>query len=165
MKELKAIYRSLYLKTGHYTVEVIEDDLYKWKVTIIKIDSESELANDLTKMSELAGEEMHVQLEFRFDASFPFSPPFIRVITPVIHGGHVTDGGALCMELLSPEGWSSAYSMEAVIIQISATFVDGTDPYGNARIKDMSLKPKQYTLGNAQRAFQSTLDYHRKNGW
>lgn len=34
-------------------------------------------------------------------------------------------GGALCMELLTPQGWSSAYSIEAVIMQLSATLVKG----------------------------------------
>lgn len=29
------------------------------------------------------------------------------------------------MELLTPQGWSSAYSIEAVIMQISATLVKG----------------------------------------
>ena len=34
-------------------------------------------------------------------------------------------GGAICMELLTKQGWSSAYSMESVILQISATLVKG----------------------------------------
>lgn len=35
------------------------------------------------------------------------------------------DGGALCMELMTPQGWSSAYTVEAVIMQLSATLVKG----------------------------------------
>ena len=38
---------------------------------------------------------------------------------------YVLTGGAICMELLTPQGWSSAYSIEAVIMQISATLVKG----------------------------------------
>jgi len=34
-------------------------------------------------------------------------------------------GGAICMELLTKQGWSSAYSVEAVIMQIAATLVKG----------------------------------------
>jgi ubiquitin-conjugating enzyme E2 Q len=34
-------------------------------------------------------------------------------------------GGAICMELLTKQGWSSAYTVEALIMQISATLVKG----------------------------------------
>ena len=62
--------------------------------------------------------------------TFPFDPPFVRMVHPVLHGGYVLDGGALCMELMTPQGWSSAYTIEAVIMQLSATLVKG-----KARIK------------------------------
>eukprot|EP00095_Tigriopus_kingsejongensis_P011108 maker-scaffold268_size230776-snap-gene-1.45 protein:Tk11108 transcript:maker-scaffold268_size230776-snap-gene-1.45-mRNA-1 annotation:"hypothetical protein BRAFLDRAFT_82604" len=62
--------------------------------------------------------------------TFPFDPPFVRMVHPVLHGGYVLDGGALCMELMTPQGWSSAYTVEAVIMQLSATLVKG-----KARIK------------------------------
>jgi len=57
--------------------------------------------------------------------TFPFEPPFVRVIQPVITGGYVLGGGAICMELLTKQGWSSAYSLESLILQISATLVKG----------------------------------------
>ncbi|KAL9987288.1 hypothetical protein ACROYT_G001570 [Oculina patagonica] len=41
---------------------------------------------------------------------------------------YVLSGGALCMKLLelnTPLGWSSAYTVEAVIVQIAATLVKG----------------------------------------
>ena len=56
---------------------------------------------------------------------FPFEPPFVRVVAPVITGGYVLVGGAICMELLTKQGWSSAYTIEAVIMQIAATLVKG----------------------------------------
>lgn len=34
-------------------------------------------------------------------------------------------GGAICMELLTKQGWSSAYTVEALIMQIAATLVKG----------------------------------------
>ena len=57
--------------------------------------------------------------------SFPFDPPFVRVINPVVSGGYVLGGGAICMELLTKQGWSSAYNIESIILQISATLVKG----------------------------------------
>ena len=40
-------------------------------------------------------------------------------------GGYVLLGGAICMELLTKQGWSSAYTVEALIMQIAATLVKG----------------------------------------
>ena len=73
--------------------------------------------------------------------TFPFDPPFVRMVHPVLHGGYVLDGGALCMELMTPQGWSSAYTIEAVIMQLSATLVKG-----KARIKFDA--PKVYYISN-----------------
>lgn len=45
----------------------------------------------------------HILLHIVFDDKFPYSPPFVRVVKPVINGGYVTAGGAICMELLTPQ--------------------------------------------------------------
>jgi len=63
--------------------------------------------------------------DFLMQENYPFEPPFVRVVHPLISGGYVLLGGAICMELLTKQGWSSAYTVEAVIMQISATFVKG----------------------------------------
>ena len=62
---------------------------------------------------------------YKTQDSFPFEPPFVRVVRPIINGGYVLGGGAICMELLTKQGWSSAYSLESVIMQLSATLVKG----------------------------------------
>lgn len=48
-------------------------------------------------------------------------------------------GGAICMELLTKQGWSSAYTVEAVIMQIAATLVKG-----KARIQFGATKVSVY---------------------
>lgn len=68
-------------------------------------------------------------------------------------------GGAICMELLTKQGWSSAYCIESVILQIAATLVKG-----NARI-DFNPKSHAYTLQRAQSSFKSLSQIHEKNGW
>uniref|UniRef100_A0A7N9D5E1 Ubiquitin conjugating enzyme E2 Q2 n=1 Tax=Macaca fascicularis TaxID=9541 RepID=A0A7N9D5E1_MACFA len=65
------------------------------------------------------------QRQDHLNDNFPFDPPFVRVVLPVLSGGYVLGGGALCMELLTKQGWSSAYSIESVIMQINATLVKG----------------------------------------
>ena len=39
-------------------------------------------------------------------SNYPFAPPFVRVLAPLVQGGYVLSGGAVCLELLTPEGWS-----------------------------------------------------------
>ena len=78
---------------------------------------------------------------FNFQDTFPFDPPFVRMVHPVLHGGYVLEGGALCMELMTPQGWSSAYTIEAVIMQLSATLVKG-----KARIKFDAPKVRLWIL-------------------
>merc|ERR1711878_268539 len=85
--------------------------------------------DDLATLKEREGKD-HILMSFTFKDTFPFDPPFVRMVHPVLHGGYVLDGGALCMELMTPQGWSSAYTIEAVIMQLSATLVKG-----KARIK------------------------------
>lgn len=35
----------------------------------------------------------------------------VRVVEPKIEKGFVMNGGAICMELLTPRGWASAYTV------------------------------------------------------
>ena len=84
--------------------------------------------------------------------TFPFDPPFVRMVHPVLHGGYVLDGGALCMELMTPQGWSSAYTMEAVIMQLSATLVKG-----KARIKFDAPKVSALVVVEFAHPLQSTV--------
>ena len=81
------------------------------------------------------------------------------MVYPILSGGYVLDGGALCMELMTPQGWSSAYTIEAVIMQLAATLVKG-----KARIRFDAPKGS-YTLARAQMSFRSLVHIHEKNGW
>jgi len=158
MKELRDIYRSANFKSGAYQVELVNDSLYEWNVKICRVDGDSPLATDLAQLKEREGKD-HILLSFMFKDTFPFDPPFVRMVHPVLSGGYVLDGGALCMELMTPQGWSSAYTIEAVIMQIAATLVKG-----KARIKFDAPKGT-YSLARAQQSFKSLVHIHEKNGW
>lgn len=113
------------------------------------------------------------------------------MISIVITGGYVLLGGAICMELLTKQGWSSAYTVEAVIMQIAATLVKGkarilfgsqTKVSGfhfravSEETADEELHIKcfvfllqvlsqgQYSLARAQQSFKSLVQIHEKNG-
>ncbi|NXN96537.1 UB2Q1 enzyme, partial [Rhinopomastus cyanomelas] len=149
MKELRDIYRSPSFKGG---------DLYDWNVKLLKVDEDSALHNDLQILKEKEGTDF-ILLNFSFKDNFPFDPPFVRVVSPVLSGGYVLGGGAICMELLTKQGWSSAYSIESVIMQISATLVKG-----KARVQ-FGANKNQYSLTRAQQSYKSLVQIHEKNGW
>ncbi|KAJ0002026.1 hypothetical protein NQD34_001822 [Periophthalmus magnuspinnatus] len=159
MKELREIYRSQSYKTGSiYSVELVNDSLYEWHVKLRTVDPDSPLHSDLQVLKEKEGMD-YILLNFSYKDNFPFDPPFVRVVSPVLSGGYVLGGGALCMELLTKQGWSSAYSIESVIMQINATLVKG-----KARVL-FGANKNQYNLARAQQSYKSLVQIHEKNGW
>ncbi|XP_043089532.1 ubiquitin-conjugating enzyme E2 Q1 isoform X9 [Puntigrus tetrazona] len=158
MKELREIYRSQSYKNGIYSVELVNDSLYEWHVKLRTVDPDSPLHSDLQVLKEKEGMD-YILLNFSYKDNFPFDPPFARVVSPVLSGGYVLGGGALCMELLTKQGWSSAYSIESVIMQINATLVKG-----KARVQ-FGANKNQYNLARAQQSYKSLVQIHEKNGW
>lgn len=117
MKELQEIRR---LGDRFITVELADDNLYDWNVKLHQVDKDSALWQDMKETNT-----EYILLNVTFPDNFPFSPPFMRVLTPRLENGYVLDGGAICMELLTPRGWSSAYTVEAVMRQFAASLVKG----------------------------------------
>ncbi len=151
--------------SGVYSIELVGDSLYEWNVRLISVDMDSQLHKDLMLLKEKEGKDA-ILLNMTFKDTFPFTPPFVRVVDPVISGGYVLIGGAICMELLTQQGWSSAYTIEAVILQIAATLV-----YGKARIQFGTPKlPSQVikTIFNCTKSapnFLRTFRHFLKQNW
>lgn len=162
MKELRDIYRSDSFKKGMYSIELVSDSLYEWNIRLMSVDPDSPLHNDLVLLKEKEGKDS-ILLNMLFKETYPFEPPFVRVVHPIISGGYVLMGGAICMELLTKQGWSSAYTVEAVIMQIAATLVKGKAriQFGAAKV----VSQGQYSLARAQQSFKSLVQIHEKNGW
>lgn len=162
MKELRDIYRSDTFKQNMYSIELVNDSIYEWNIILKSVDSDSPLHKDLLQLKEKEN-TLGIQLNILFQENYPFRPPFVRVVYPFIMGGYVLSGGAICMELLTNDGWSSAYTVEAIIIQIAATLV-----MGKARLQfDVSRQMIQmhYSLTRAQQSFKSMMMIHEKTGW
>ncbi|TNN12203.1 Ubiquitin-conjugating enzyme E2 Q2 isoform 2 [Schistosoma japonicum] len=159
MKELREIYRSDSYKQGIFTVELQNDSLYNWKVKLYKVDEDSGLYKDLQELTNHPKLEDHLGLQFLFKETYPFEPPFVRILYPVIENGYVLAGGAICMELFTKQGWSSAYDIESSIMQIAATLVKG-----RARI-NFSATDDQYSLRRAQLSYRGLVQIHEESGW
>ncbi|KAL0273577.1 UNVERIFIED_CONTAM: hypothetical protein PYX00_006214 [Menopon gallinae] len=138
-----------------FTVELVNDNLFEWHVRLYRIDAESELAADMREL-----DIKFILLHIIFPENFPFSPPFMRVISPRIDKGFVMEGGAICMELLTPRGWASAYTVEAVIMQFAASLVKG-----QGRIARKTKNSKDFNRRSAEESFRSLVKTHDKYGW
>lgn len=104
---------------GFYVNEDRTDNIYQWIVELHSFPDHLPLVRDMKEKNVQS-----IVLEIRFGSQYPMSPPFIRVIKPRFRGfaqgggGHVTIGGALCMELLTNSGWSAVSSLESVLLQV-----------------------------------------------
>lgn len=125
----------------------MNDNLFEWYVRVYDIDPESELAYDMQEQNISS-----IKLHLIFPDNFPFLPPFMRVVEPKIEKGFVMNGGAICMELLTPRGWASAYTVEAIIMQFTASLSKG-----RARIARTKKSNKDFNKQSAEEAFRSLV--------
>lgn len=113
---------------GWYISRDLISNMYQWIVELHSFDAKLPIAEDL-KSKGLKS----VIMEIRFGKDYPMSPPFVRIIRPRFlsfmagGGGHVTAGGALCMELLTNSGWSAVSNMESVLLQVRLA-LSSTEP-------------------------------------
>ncbi|EDW77907.1 uncharacterized protein Dwil_GK24734 [Drosophila willistoni] len=155
MKEYREMERLQNKRDSVFTVELVKDSLFEWHVRLHVIDPDSPLAHDMIELNVPA-----ILLHLSFPNNFPFSPPFMRVVEPLIEKGYVMEGGAICMELLTPRGWASAYTVEAVIMQFSASVVKG-----QGRIARKPKSTKEFSRRQAEESFRSLVKTHEKYGW
>jgi len=118
------------------------ENVYQWIVELHSFHTfeikgkKLPLAEDMKKKGVKS-----VVMEIRFNKDFPFTPPYVRVITPRFlgfnqgGGGHIVLGGAMCMELLTNTGWSSVSSMESVLMQIRMAIA--SEPFARLDMNDL----------------------------
>ncbi|KAK6346934.1 hypothetical protein TWF696_007032 [Orbilia brochopaga] len=144
---------------GWYINHQFIENVYQWIIELHSFDSNLPLAEDM-KNSKVSS----IVMEVRFGKDFPMTPPFFRVIRPRFlpfqrrGGGHVTAGGALCMELLTNSGWSAVSSLESVFLQIRLA-MSSLEPYP-ARLDGGA--DSSYTPHEAKDAFIRAC---RTHGW
>lgn len=108
-------------ETGFSLSPSKEDCMDKWTIKLFQFDAESNLAKDMLVLGLDA-----IQLEMSFPDQYPFEPPFVRVVRPRFkrQTGFVMNG-AICMELLTKEGWNPINDIESVIVSIRSLLVVG----------------------------------------
>lgn len=142
----------------HIDEEKIEN-MYQWIVELHSFDPTLPLAQDMKKKDVKS-----IVLELRFGKDYPMSPPFVRVIRPRFlgfqqgGGGHVTAGGAMCMQLLTNDGWSAVSSIESILLQVRMA-MSSLDPKP-ARLQNGGQM--DYGVGEAVEAYVRACNMH---GW
>lgn len=135
------------------------NNLYQWIVELHTFDPSLPLAKEMKSRGITS-----VVLEIRFGNDFPISPPFLRVIRPRFlgfqqgGGGHVTLGGAICMELLTNNGWTAACTIDSVLLQVKLA-MESVDPRPARLAHGHST---DYGIGEAVEAFERAC---RAHGW
>ncbi|KAF7934519.1 hypothetical protein EAE99_002970 [Botrytis elliptica] len=165
-RELKAILKvqnsTPLHELGWYIDENLVDNIYQWIIELHSFEPTLPLAKDLKESGQNS-----VVIEIRFGKEYPHSPPFVRVVKPRFlpfmsgGGGHVTAGGALCMELLTNSGWSAVSSIESVLLQVRLALMS-MDPKP-ARLESKNPQTQgEYGTQEAMAAFIRACNMH---GW
>eukprot|EP00548_Thalassiothrix_antarctica_P003862 CAMPEP_0194133080 /NCGR_PEP_ID=MMETSP0152-20130528/3384_1 /TAXON_ID=1049557 /ORGANISM="Thalassiothrix antarctica, Strain L6-D1" /LENGTH=355 /DNA_ID=CAMNT_0038828315 /DNA_START=99 /DNA_END=1166 /DNA_ORIENTATION=+ len=98
-----------------------EDSMDKWIIKLFQFDVDSNLHKDMVVLGI-----DNIELEMSFPDDYPFEPPFVRLVRPKFkkQSGFVMNG-ALCMELLTKDGWNPINDIESVIVSIRSLLVVG----------------------------------------
>jgi len=169
-RELKTVLKIQELTPLHELGWYINPDLvsnvYQWIVELHSFEESLPLAKDMK-----AAGITSIVLEIRFGKEFPHSPPFVRVIRPRFlpftsgGGGHVTGGGAMCMELLTNTGWSAVSSIESVLLQVRLAIMNLEPKPARLMLLGNHLgggKGQDYSTGEAVAAYIRACQAH---GW
>lgn len=162
-RELKATLKAQEAHPAHelgwYINPEHVSNVYRWIVELHSFEKDLPLAQDM-KSKNLRS----IVMEIRFGKDYPMSPPFIRIVRPRFvsfmngGGGHVTAGGALCMELLTNSGWSAVSNIESVLLQVRLA-ISSTEPRP-ARLESGPVR--EYAIGEAIEAYVRACHAH---GW
>ena len=140
------------------SVEFERENIYVWLVSldITQFEVPPELKKDFVTYAKQTKSRESLDFEVRFSPNFPFSPPFLRIVKPrfAFHTGHVTVGGSICMQSLTPSGWIPVRTVESVFIEILFNMGEG-----GARL-DLSCLGQSYSLEEAQEAFTRVAKQH-----
>ncbi|KAL5052294.1 hypothetical protein BDW71DRAFT_8571 [Aspergillus fruticulosus] len=145
---------------GWYINGNLIHNVYQWIVELHSFDKSLSIAKDLQKAKITS-----IVVEMRFPADFPLVPPFLRIIRPRFvrfalgGGGHITAGGAMCMELLTNTGWLPSFSIESVLLQVRMAI---TNEVPRPARLDFHAKGAEYGIDEAISEYRRVCIVH---GW
>ena len=196
VKRVLAEYRALHaaIATGESGVRDLslprESNAFVWRLAMRDFDEStpggSVLNEDLAELAkqyphDQACQKRQVTFEVVFPHRYPHDPPFLRVVTPkmVWYTGHVTAGGSVCLEMLTPQQWRPQYSIQSILETVKHAVVTVTPVVvktafgggiaGPLRVdlnRQYCHAPNtEYSEGQARAAFDRAVAHHSRNGW
>lgn len=104
-------------------VTPIDDNLYIWRLAMTFADAAQPRKLDADFAA--AAIDPIVTFEVRFPGDYPIVPPFVRVLSPIFlyPSTFVDSSGALCMEVLTTQGWAPAVGMTGLAVCVKATLL------------------------------------------
>ena len=190
MQDLSRIMNQDTADAGFSIEPTSEDSMEKWTIKLFQFDKDSDLAKDMKVLGI-----SNVELEMTFPDQYPFVPPFVRVTNPRFkeRTGHVMNG-AICMELLTSDGWNPVNDIESIIVSVRAQIVVGKgrlqaahhlsvnkyntmlaaaeerERSGETTLASASSESGRanvggYSASEARAAYVRLTDFHKKQGW
>lgn len=150
LMEINKIMNHESLNKKDYILHEIEN-MMSWTIDLINFDKDSVLSKDMKKLLI-----ENITIEIKFNEQYPIQPPKVRMVKPAFKRmtGHITEGGGLCFELLTNQGWSPAISIECLIINIKTIIsIDG-------QLEDNQELVKEYNEKKADAGFLRAMKAH-----
>lgn len=150
VKEYKMLSK---LKPENFSFRIELDFNYPflWNIFIGNLKEDYLIAQDMKKYGV-----KEIQMEIRFENSFPFTAPFLRIVLPhfAVLTGHITSKGSVCNEILAR--WSPSCSIESLVVIVISEIIEGGG----------RLDPQKYSIPYSYE--EAKIDFIRvakSHGW
>ena len=111
-----------------------ESDIFKWKAYI-----------QGPKDSPYSGGTF--ELSLRCADTYPLAPPKVLFVTPVFHPNVLYKTGEICLDILKPDSWTPAWTLQSVCRAVAAllSHPEADSPLCAAQIPNSSLDRSNQT--------------------
>jgi ubiquitin-protein ligase len=133
---------------------VEDDNVHKWICKLHKDNfKEINLYNDMITYGI-----DYIIIKVLLTDKYPFDPPFIHIISPILNNSNegiknenITNGGSICMDLLTKQHWLSSICIDKIILMIKQYILDN-----NLSI-NTNMIGKEYSYNDAVESYNNIL--------
>ena len=128
--------------------QVSEDDPYVWNATILGPNG-----SDYESCKYL--------LSITYPNEFPFAPPIIKFISPILHP-NVSENGDICLNILKKEqdGWSPALPITKVLLSLQNLLME---PNPDSALNIDAVLEKRKNPEEFKKKLKNMSDTHKVN--